>query len=119
MMLRRFYQKKFVQYLPRKGTKVRDYLDAYLIEKQFGIPLDDVYACVLEKTQYTLNLYERYRQNLKGKKQTILSTPFNWGEEKGLLLVEIDEKDFYKFIDRLKDFLKKVMDNLPNYEVSD
>ena len=105
--------------LTRKGTKARDYLDVYLIEKQFGIPLDDVYACVLEKTQYTLNLYERYRQNLKGKKQTILSTPFNWGEEKGLLLIEIDEKDFYKFIDRLKDFLKKVMDNLPNYGVSD
>jgi hypothetical protein len=47
-----------------------------------------------------------------------LSTPFNWGEEKGLLLKEIDEKDFYKFIDRLKAFLKKVMDNLPNYGAS-
>jgi predicted nucleotidyltransferase component of viral defense system len=100
--------------LTRQGTKSRDYLDVYLIEKQFGIPLDDVRACVLEKTQFTLNLYERYRQNLEEKKQTILSTPFNWGEEKGLLLKEIDEKDFYKFIDRLKAFLKKVMDNLPN-----
>jgi hypothetical protein len=74
------------------------------------------FACVLEKTQFTLNLYERYRQNLEEKKRTILSTPFNWGEEKGLLLKEIDEKDFYKFIERLKAFLKKVMDNLPNLE---
>jgi predicted nucleotidyltransferase component of viral defense system len=100
--------------LTRQGTKARDYLDVYLIEKQFGIPLDGVFACVLEKTQFTLNLYERYRQNLEEKKQTILSTPFNWGEEKGLLLKEIDEKDFYKFIDRLKAFLKKVMNTLPN-----
>jgi hypothetical protein len=38
------------------------------------------------------------------EKPTILSTPFNWGEEKGLLLREIDEKDFYKFIERLKPF---------------
>ncbi len=99
--------------LTRQGTKARDYLDLYLIEKQFGIPLDDIYVCALEKTQFTLNLYERYRKNLEEKKQTILSMQFNWGEEKGLLLKEIDEKDFYKFIDRLKAFLKKVIDNLP------
>jgi len=41
-----------------------------------------------------------------------LSSPFNWGEEKGLLLKEIDEKDFYEFTDRLKVFLKKLIDNL-------
>lgn len=99
--------------LTRQGTKARDYLDVYLIEKQFRIPLDDIYNCVLEKTDFTLNLYKRYRQNLEEKKQTLLSTPFNWGEEKGLLLKEIDEKDFYKFIDRLKALLKKIIDNLP------
>ncbi len=98
--------------LTRQGTKTRDYLDVYLIEKQFGISLDDIYACVLEKTQFTLNLYERYRQNLEDKKQTILSNPFNWGEEKGLLLKEIDEGDFYKFIEKLKVFLRKVIDSL-------
>ncbi len=99
--------------LTRQGTKARDYLDVYLIEKQVRIPLNDIYACVLEKTQFTLNLYERYRQNLEEKQQSILSTPFNWGEEKGLLLKEIDEGDFYKFVDnRLKTFLKTVIDNL-------
>ena len=90
----------------------------YLIEKQFGIQLDDVYACVLEKTQFTLNLYERYRQNLEAKKQTLLSSSFNWGEEKGLLLKEIDEEEFYKFIERLKAFLKKVIDSLPEMQKS-
>lgn len=104
--------------LTRQGTKARDYLDVYLIEKQFGIPLDEIYACVFDKTQFTLNLYERYRQNLEEKKRTLLSTPFNWGEEKGLLLKEIDEKDFYKFIEKLKAFLKKVIDSLPESEKS-
>jgi predicted nucleotidyltransferase component of viral defense system len=113
---REILSEKIRAILTRRGTKARDYLDVYLIEKQFGIQLDDIFACVLEKTQFTLNLYERYRQNLEEKKRTILSTPFNWGEEKGLLLKEIDEKDFYKFIERLKAFLKKVMDNLPNLE---
>jgi predicted nucleotidyltransferase component of viral defense system len=99
--------------LTRKGTKARDFLDVYLIEKQFGIAIDDIYAYALEKIQFTLNLYARYRQNLDEKKNTIMSAPFNWGEEKGLLLKEIDEKDFYKFIDRLRAFLKKVIDSLP------
>ncbi len=98
--------------LTRQGTKARDYLDVYLIQKRFGISLDDVYSCVLDKTQFTLNLYERYRNNLEEKKQTILSTPFNWGEEKQLLLREIDEKDFYKFVENLKVFLRKIIDSL-------
>ncbi len=97
--------------LTRRGTKARDFLDVYLIEKQFKISLDDVYACTLEKIQFTLCLYARYRQNLEEKKPTIMSAPFNWGEEKGLLLKEIDEKAFYKFIDRLRAFLKKVIND--------
>lgn len=40
-----------------------------------------------------------------------MSTPFNWGEEKGLLLREIDEKDFYKFVEKMKAFLKRIIDN--------
>ena len=47
-----------------------------------------------------------------------MSTPFNWGEEKGLLLKEIDEKDFYKFIEKLRVFLKKVIESLPEREKS-
>jgi len=102
--------------LTRQGTKARDYLDVYLIEKQFGIQLDDIFTCALEKARFTLNHYERYRQNLEEKKQTLLSTPFNWGEEKGLLLKEIDEKDFYKFTESLRAFLKKVMASLSEGE---
>jgi hypothetical protein len=41
-----------------------------------------------------------------------MSTPFAWGEEKGLLLKEIGEKDFCKFIEKLKAYLKRVTENL-------
>jgi hypothetical protein len=47
-----------------------------------------------------------------------MSTPFNWGEEKGLLLKEIDEKTFYKFVEKLRAYLKKVIDALPETEKS-
>lgn len=99
--------------LTRKGTKARDFLDVYLIEKEFNISLEDVFSCALEKTKFTLNLYARYRENLEDKRATVLSTPFSWGEEKGLLLREIDEKDFYKFIEKLRVYLKKIIERLP------
>jgi hypothetical protein len=41
-----------------------------------------------------------------------VSAPFVWGEEKGLLLKDVDEKDFYRFLEKLKIFLKKVVDEL-------
>jgi len=98
--------------LTRKGTKARDYVDAYLIESQFGISLPDISDCIMEKTKFTLDLYARYRKNLEEKKSTILTAPFTWGEEKGLLLKEIDEKEFYKFVEKLKIFLRNVIERM-------
>ena len=102
--------------LTRQGIKARDFLDVYLIVKTFSVSLDEVSSCVVEKTRFVLDLYARYRENLKEKKSTILSTPFNWGEEKGLLLKEVDEKDFYKFVEKLKAFLKKVIEGVSESE---
>jgi len=110
---REILSEKIRAILTRQGTKARDYLDIYLIEKKFGISLDEVFDYAKQKTMFTLNLYARYRRNLQDKKLTIMSMPFNWGEEKGLLLKEIDEKDFYAFVEKLKGFLKKVIDDLP------
>ena len=117
---REILSEKIRAILTRQGTKARDFLDVYLINKEFGISLEEVYSCgcVIEKTKFTLNLYARYRENLEEKKPTIMSSPFNWGEEKGLLLKEIDEKDFYKFVEKLRAFLKKVIEGLPEREKS-
>lgn len=104
--------------LTRQGTKARDFLDVYLIDKKFGVSLEAILACVLEKTKLTLNLYARYRNGLEEKKSTITSTPFTWGEEKGLLLKEIDEKDFYKYVEKLRIFLMKAIESLSKTESS-
>ena len=110
--VREILAEKIRAILTRKGTKARDYVDAYLIESQFGISLPDISDCIMEKTKFTLDLYARYRKNLEEKKSTILTSPFTWGEEKGLLLKEIDEKEFYKFVEKLKIFLGKVIERL-------
>lgn len=46
------------------------------------------------------------------KKQFFFDQPFMWGEEKGLLLKEIDEKEFSEFLEKFRLFLKKVVDQL-------
>ena len=84
----------------------------YLIVKTFGVSLDEVFSCVVDKIKFTLELYVRYQQNLETKKVTFLSALFSWGDEKELLLKEIDEKEFYHFIENLRGFLKKVVNNL-------
>ncbi len=97
--------------LTRRGIKARDSLDVYLVCKEFGIRLEDVYGCSVEKTRFSLSRYAKYRKNIE-KKDSLILTPFTWGEEKGLLLKDIDEKDFYRFIEKLAPFLKKVIDGL-------
>jgi hypothetical protein len=113
---REILSEKIRAILTRRGVKARDYLDVYLIEKEFGVLLEEVFGCVREKIGFTLSLYARYRENLEEKKATVMVTPFTWGEEKGLLLKEIDEKEFYKYIEKLRVFLKKVIEDLSEKE---
>ncbi|MGD0645310.1 MAG: nucleotidyl transferase AbiEii/AbiGii toxin family protein [Candidatus Bathyarchaeia archaeon] len=115
---REILSEKIRAILTRRAIKARDFLDVYLIQKEFSISLEEVFGCAIEKTRFTLNLYARYRENLEEKKPTIMSTSFNWGEEKGLLLKEIDEKDFYKFVEKLRVYLKEVINGLPETEKS-
>jgi predicted nucleotidyltransferase component of viral defense system len=110
--VREILAEKIRAILTRRGIKARDFLDVYLIGKVFGVSLDEVFSCVVEKLEFTLALYGRYRQNLEAKKVTFLSAPFSWGDEKGLLLKEIDDKDFYCFIENLRGFLERVVNNL-------
>jgi len=99
--------------LTREGAKARDFLDIYFICKQFGIKLDRLESCIVKKTNFALKLYSKYRQNLKQKIGPLQSGRlFEWGEEKSLLLLDIDEREFYSFLDEFQRFLKEVIKKL-------
>jgi predicted nucleotidyltransferase component of viral defense system len=98
--------------LTRMGIKARDFVDVYLICKKYGIRLEDMHDPIVAKTRFMLDLYEKYRKNLEAKKEMLISQPFRWGEERGLLLQEIDEKEFFKFLESFRKFLKKVIEHL-------
>jgi hypothetical protein len=52
--------------------------------------------------------------NLEAKKELVISQPFTWGEEKELLLQNIDEKEFFKFLEKLTPFLESIIEEVSN-----
>lgn len=111
--IREILSEKVRAILTREGVKARDFLDVYLICRNFNIKLEDLYDGIIDKTQFMLNLYEKYRKNLAEKKDIVTSgKALKWGEEKGLLLRDIDEKEFYKFLEGFGMFLKKAVEKL-------
>ena len=107
--IREILTEKIRSILTRQGIKARDFLDVYLISKKQQIELEDMYDPIVSKTQFMLDFYKKYRKNLEAKKDLVTSQPFRWDEEKGLLLQPIDEKEFFKFLEKLKPFLKRVI----------
>ncbi len=99
--------------LTREGVKARDFLDIYLICKKYSLDLDDLLDPIMEKLNFVLGIYKKYRENFESKKAVFTSEPFSWKDEKRLLLQEIDEEEFNKFLDNFKPFLKKVIEKVP------
>lgn len=96
--------------LTREGTKARDFLDVYLMWKRFGMRPEDEEKCIVGKIEFSLKLYAKYREHLKQKVALLNSGKlFDWGAEKELLLSDIDEGDFYRFLDGFQEFLRKVV----------
>ncbi|MFH1547589.1 MAG: nucleotidyl transferase AbiEii/AbiGii toxin family protein [bacterium] len=110
--IREILTEKIRSILTRQGIKARDFLDVYLISKKHQIEPEDMYDPIVSKTQFMLDLYKKYRKNLEAKKDLVKSQPFRWGEEKGLLLQPIDEKEFFKFLEDLKPFLNRIVEKV-------
>lgn len=107
--IREILSEKVRSILTRKGVKARDFIDVYLITRQLKIKTNELSDDIIDKTRFMLRLYEKYKRNFKEKKKLLESGDiFNWGDEKGILLIDINEKDFYKFLDEFTDFLKDI-----------
>jgi len=90
--------------LTRRGLKARDFVDVFFITKNYEFSVEDFKDEIIDKMNYMLRLYDKYRSNFEDKKKLIYSSGFfKWGYEKELLLVEIDGNEFGSFI---KDFMK-------------
>ncbi|MGD0178146.1 MAG: nucleotidyl transferase AbiEii/AbiGii toxin family protein [Candidatus Bathyarchaeia archaeon] len=108
--IREILSEKVRALLTREGTKARDFVDVYLIWKRFGITPENVEKCIIGKIGFSLKLYAKYRDHLKQKVALLNSGKLlTWGAEKELLLSDIDEADFYRFLGGFETFLKKTV----------
>jgi predicted nucleotidyltransferase component of viral defense system len=107
--VREIFCEKVRAILTRRGVKGRDFVDVYLISKEFKIGLEDMEEDIIDKTRFILDMYAKYRKNLEDKKR-LLDTEeiFRWGEERDLLLSEIEEEKFYKFLRGFTSFMQDI-----------
>ncbi len=95
--------------LTRKGIKARDFVDIYFLLKEGKADLRENEEEIVKKIEFMLRLYKRFRNNFSAKVELLDSKEFfRWGEEKDRLLSEVDEEDFYGFVDELQEFLKRI-----------
>jgi predicted nucleotidyltransferase component of viral defense system len=101
--------------LTREGVKARDFLDIFFIYKVLRIKPNKVEKCIIKKIEHGLGLYVKYRTNLKVKKQLLERNKiFEWGSERDLLLSNLNEKEFYKFITKFTEYLKILVKKFSN-----
>jgi len=108
--IREIFCEKVRAVLTRKGIKERDFIDIYLISEKFGIKYEDMKEKILEKTEFILRLYQKYRNNLKENLHILSIENFPFGSEDYILLRKINKKKFYQFVVKFIDFLKKELE---------
>ncbi|MEM5813164.1 MAG: nucleotidyl transferase AbiEii/AbiGii toxin family protein [Candidatus Aenigmatarchaeota archaeon] len=106
--IREIFCEKIRAILTRNGIKERDFIDVYLISKKFNIKYTDMRDKILEKTRFILKLYEKYRDNLKKNLRIFSIENFPFGSEDYLLLIKIDKKEFYQFVEEFIVYLKEI-----------
>jgi hypothetical protein len=111
--LREILCEKVRAIMTRRGIKARDFIDVYLIAKEINEDILKYKPQIIEKTRFTLDMYEKYRSNLKRKTELINSKElFLWGREKELLLKDINEMEFGRFVNIFSDFLIEIIEDL-------
>jgi len=95
--------------LTRRGIKVRDFVDVFLIVKKDKLCLNDFKKEIIEKISDMLK-FEKDSLNIKNK-ETQLNEEFILGEEEVLMLAPID-KGFPKFVKDFNLFLREIIKEL-------
>lgn len=99
--------------LTRRGTKARDFIDIFMVWEKLGVGAYELEDQIIEKIRFMLNLYARFKRNFSDNVARLASGEiFSWGEEKELLLTEINERKLYRFIGEFAEFLKRLAEKI-------
>lgn len=104
--LREIACEKIRTLVTRKIAKTRDILDLYLITKRAGVNPYRLGEKWIKKIKFAIETYKKYRENFK-RGGALTRGDFVLDEVDYLLLVEIDKRDFEKFMDEFLSLLNR------------
>ena len=94
--------------LTRKGPKVRDYIDVYIIEKRNKLNIKNFKKEIIKKIKPMLK-FEKYKKSFYERKASDFT--INKNEEERIMLIPVPE-DFDTFFNKIKQFLEEIIKEL-------
>lgn len=108
--IREILLEKYRAILTRKALKARDFIDVFLILNCLKQENKKYKNQILEKTKFMLNKYQKYKDNLKIRKQ--LGFKYIMGEEAKLMITDINLSQISQFNDNQIAFLDELIKEL-------
>lgn len=85
-------------------------IDIYFIHKELRIEAENLENCIRKKLDMALSLYYKYRKNYEFKLELLKDgTLFTSSLEENILLIRIDENDYYSYVRQFEIFLKNIV----------
>ncbi len=110
--LKEIVAEKFRSILTRKAIKSRDAIDLLFIYQKFKIKPQDFLKETKEKLMYSINSYEKYRDNLILARDKLQTLEFQYNEVRPLVIRHFNKEDFDSYVKELKPLLIDVADGI-------
>ncbi len=98
----------------RSGLSSKDFLDIFLITANYDIEIENLTTEIIEKIQFSLKQFKKYRINLEKKREMILSNErlFNLADIEKYSIKEIDRKRLESFLKEFQVFLSNMINEI-------
>lgn len=100
---------KFRAILTRRGIKLRDFVDLYLVQDRFKLDFQEIMSIVEKKVKFATENFSKYKGNLRKKLTILNSLDFpDWENEMSMVLETINEDDLITFVNKISDYLRSL-----------
>ena len=110
--LKEIVTEKFRSILTRKAIKSRDAIDLLFIYQKFKIKPQDFLKETKEKLMYSINSYEKYKDNLILARDKLQTLEFQYSEVHPLVIKPFNKKDFDNYVEELKPLLIEMAEEI-------
>ena len=110
--LKEIVTEKFRSILTRKAIKSRDAIDLLFIYQKFKIKPQDLLKETKEKLMYSINSYEKYKDNLILTRDKLQTLEFQYSEVRPLVIKSFNKDDFDKYAKELKPLLIEMAEEI-------